>query len=94
MMRRWADAERARDAAALLPLAASILFLPPFILLFAVPVRVGGIPLIVVYTFVVWAALVLAAWLLARRHAIAGTAAGLSPDAEAEAADRPATDGH
>ena len=64
-MRRWADAERARDAAALLPLAAAILFLPPFILLFAVPVRVGGIPLIVVYTFVVWAAVVFAAWLLA-----------------------------
>ena len=86
-MRPWLDAERARDAATLLPFVAAVLFLPPFILLFAVQEEVGGIPLIVVYTFGAWAAIVLAAWILARRLVIVGNLA--SPDAGPEAAGRP-----
>jgi hypothetical protein len=88
-MRRWADAERARDAAILLPFAASILFLPPFILLFAAPVAVAGIPLIVIYIFAVWAAIVLAAWRVARSQAIIGEAPDL--ETQAEAAERSAS---
>ncbi len=83
-MRRWPQAERVRDAATLLPFAAAILLLPPFILLFAVPVIVAGIPLIVLYIFAVWAAVVLATWWVARSHAIIGRAP--EPASEAEAA--------
>lgn len=69
-MSRWeAGARSTRDAAALLPVAAAALLLPPFILVFAAPVHIAGIPLIVVYVFGVWAVVVLCAWLLARRHA-------------------------
>ena len=69
-MSRWqADAQSARDAATLLPIAAAVLLLPPFILVFAAPAHVAGIPLIVVYVFGVWAAIILCAWLVARRHA-------------------------
>jgi len=88
-MRRWAEAERARDAATLLPFAAAILLLPPFVLLFAVPASVAGIPLIVVYIFGAWAAVVLAAWWLARHDAIVGHAPDGRRDAEAEAAEGP-----
>ena len=77
-MRRWgADPQRVRDAATLLPVTAAILLLPPFILVFAAPVLVAGIPLIVLYVFGVWAAVVLCAWLLARNLAMADVAAGM-----------------
>ena len=57
---------RARDAAVLLPLLGLFLLMPPIIALFAQPVMVGGVPLIAVYVFGVWLALVAAAALLAR----------------------------
>jgi hypothetical protein len=63
------DAQAARDAAVLLPVAGAILLLPPFVLVFAAPVLIAGIPLIVAYVFGVWASIVLGAWLLARHHA-------------------------
>jgi hypothetical protein len=87
-MRRWADPERARDAATLLPFAAAILILPPVVLLFAVPLVVAGIPLIVVYIFGAWAAIVLATWWVARNPAITGLAPDDAHEAEAEAANR------
>lgn len=66
-----ADGERAsegaRDAAIVLPIAAALLLLPPVILIFAAPRLIGGVPLIVVYLFGVWAAIVLAAFLVSRR---------------------------
>ena len=68
MRRSEADAQRARDAATLLPVAAAVLLLPPFILVFAAPVLIAGIPLIVVYVFGVWAAVVLVRMVVARRH--------------------------
>jgi hypothetical protein len=69
-MSRWeADAQGTRDAATLLPVAAAVLLLPPFILVFSAPVLVAGVPLIVIYVFGVWAAVILSAWLLSRRHA-------------------------
>ncbi len=58
---------RARDAAAVLPVLGLFLLMPPVITLFAAALDVGGVPLIVVYVFGVWAALVLCAALLARR---------------------------
>jgi hypothetical protein len=83
-MRRWgADPQRVRDAATLLPVTAAILLLPPFILVFAAPVLFAGIPLIVLYVFGVWAAVVLCAWLLARNLAMTDVAAGMEGEAEA-----------
>jgi len=67
MSRPSADARAAHDAAKILPVAASVLLLPPFILIFAAPATVAGVPLIIVYVFGIWAAIVLAAWLVARR---------------------------
>lgn len=59
--------QRARSAAALLPAAGLLLLMPPIITLFAGTARPFGIPLIVLYLFGVWAALVLgAAWLAQR----------------------------
>lgn len=57
----------ARDAAAVLPFVALFLILPPIIHIFAAPVRIAGIPLIVVYVFAWWAAAVAAAFLIARK---------------------------
>ncbi len=84
MRRGAADPQGTRDAASLLPVAATILLLPPFIVVFAAPVLIAGIPLIVVYVFGVWAAIVLCAWLLARNLA----AADVELDAEGKAEAR------
>jgi hypothetical protein len=87
-MSRWrAEAQGTRDAATLLPVAAAVLLLPPFILVFAAPVLVAGIPLIVVYVFGAWAAIILAAWLLSRCHGQAPDDGGADVAAEAEAAE-------
>ena len=61
------DPRRLRDLAALLPAAGLFLIMPPFVTLFAGPIEVAGVPLIVVYLFGVWLALVAAAAWLARR---------------------------
>ena len=58
---------RARDAAWVLPLLGLLLLMPPVIVLFAVPFGLAGVPLIVVYVFGVWLALVVAAALLGHR---------------------------
>lgn len=58
---------RARDAATILPVLAALLLLPPVILIFARPAAPWGVPLIVIYVFAVWAATILAGFLLARR---------------------------
>lgn len=88
-MKRWAgDAAGLRDAATLLPVTAAILLLPPFILVFAAPVLISGVPLIVIYLFGVWAAVVFLAWLLARRLAKADAGA------EGEAEARSSPEGH
>ena len=62
-----AGSQSARDAAMVLPFGAAVLLLPPVILVFATPAAPAGIPLIVVYVLAVWAAVILAAFLLARR---------------------------
>lgn len=71
-----------RDAATVLPFVAVFLFLPPVILVFAAPALIFGIPLIVVYIYGVWAAVILAALLLARRLERAEREAGDEPDAD------------
>lgn len=72
---------RLRDAAAVLPVLAVFLLMPPVITLFAGAHTVWGVPLIVVYLFGVWLALIVAAALLARR--LAPSPAGTPPSGTA-----------
>lgn len=58
---------RLRDAALALPLIGGFLLTPPAILVFAGDRHILGVPLIVIYLFAVWAALILGAGLLAGR---------------------------
>lgn len=62
-----ATTPRLRNAAVLAPLLGLLLLLPPLIAPFTAPVRVFGIPLVVLYLFGLWAALIAGAWWLARR---------------------------
>ncbi|HEX2531728.1 MAG TPA: hypothetical protein VHK70_09695 [Burkholderiaceae bacterium] len=57
----------ASDAAGVLPLFGLFLLMPPIITVFAAQLDLGGIPLVVIYVFSVWAMLILCAALLARR---------------------------
>ena len=57
--------------------------LPPFILVFTAPILVAGIPLIVIYVFGLWAVVIFAAWMVARRHAQAADASAQADSAEA-----------
>lgn len=67
-MEHWESRTRnVRDAAAILPVAAIFLLLPPVILIFSAPVLIAGIPLIVLYVYGVWAGLILVALLVALR---------------------------
>jgi putative effector of murein hydrolase LrgA (UPF0299 family) len=56
---------RVRDAAALLPVLALALFMPPVVTLFAAAhADISGVPLVVVYVFGTWLGLIAAtAWL-------------------------------
>lgn len=58
---------RLRDGALIMTLAGAFMLLPPFIRVFAAAASPWGIPLIVLYLFGVWAALILGCFLLARR---------------------------
>ena len=64
------DIPRARkrryDGAVFLPVFAALLILPPFVGLFAQPVTLFGLPLIVVWLFGSWLAVIFAAWRLSR----------------------------
>ena len=61
------DRQGARDAAMVLPFIGAILLFPPIVLIFAAPAVVAGVPLVLVYIFGVWAAIIAAAFVLARR---------------------------
>lgn len=58
---------RAQDLAVIVPILGVVLMLPPVVGLFAQPDRsIFGLPLIVVYLFGLWFALILMAYSLAR----------------------------
>lgn len=61
------DAARLHDVAVLLPCVGLLLLMPPFIGLFSPRLTVLGIPVLVLYLFGVWALLIAAAAVLARR---------------------------
>lgn len=69
MDRDEAQDQGARDAAMVLPFVAMLLLMPPLVLIFTAPLHVAGIPLIVLYIFGVWGAVILGAFLTARRLA-------------------------
>ena len=83
MTGRQSDGEGFRDLAVVLPIVLVLLLMPPLIRIFAVPTTLAGIPLIVVYIFVVWAAAILVAAVVARR-------ARQAPDGVAEDRSDPA----
>jgi hypothetical protein len=64
-----APSPRAQNLAVLVPLIGLFILMPPFISLFTAPLTVFGLPLVVVYLFGVWAALIVFTGLLARRLA-------------------------
>lgn len=67
MKSRPLDSGTAADAVTALPLFGLFLLMPPMITLFARGFDLAGVPLIVVYVFGVWIALIVCAALLARR---------------------------
>ncbi len=66
----------ARDVAAVLPFVLALLLIPPAILIFARPVMIAGVPLIVVYLFGIWALAIISATVIARRFSRADTETG------------------
>lgn len=71
-MARRSNRQGFRDAAAILPFVAALLLMPPLILIFATPAVAGEVPLIVLYIFAVWAAIILSALFVAHRVGDAG----------------------
>lgn len=67
MKDRSLHSSAAPDAAVVLPLFGVFLLMPPIITLFASGLEIHGVPLIVVYVFSVWIALIVCAALLAKR---------------------------
>ncbi len=61
------DRRGARDAAAILPFLSVVLLFPPLVYIFTAPVTVAGVPLVLVYVFGIWAAIILVAFLVSRR---------------------------
>lgn len=84
MSDRTLRSRKAPDAAIVLPLFGVFLLMPPVIGLFASPLRVWSVPLIVLYIFGVWVGLILCAVVLAR-HLDDAPAAPSPPDAQAPA---------
>ena len=58
---------KTRDAALILPIVGLLFLIPPFASIFAIEGRIFGIPVLVAYIFTVWALLILAARVLAKR---------------------------
>lgn len=67
--------QKARDAILAVTIFGSLLLLPPVLPYFDREISVLGMPLIVVYVFGVWLALIGAAWALSRRLPANGTRA-------------------
>ena len=59
-------AEKIRQVALLLPLFGLFLLLPPAVRVFALPASLWGMPVIVIYVFSIWAALIVGTAVLTR----------------------------
>ena len=60
------DRRKLESAALFLTIFGAMLIMPPLAVLFQIERRVFGLPAEVIYLFVAWAALVVAAWWLGR----------------------------
>lgn len=60
--------KRAENAALALPVFGALLMVPPLLSVFNVPEKLFGIPLVALYLFTLWIALIAAAMLLFRRR--------------------------
>lgn len=58
------EPRRLQDAAFLLPCLGLILFTPPLLAIFDVPVAPFGVPLLLIYCFASWLGLIFAGWRL------------------------------
>ena len=85
MRSKQSDGEGFRDLAVMLPIVVVLLLKPPLIRIFAAPATLGGIPLIIVYIFAVWAAAILVAIVVARR---APQVPGTEPEGRSDTAGR------
>lgn len=85
MKARQSDGQGFRDLAVFVPIATALLLTPPLIRIFATPAVLGGIPLIVVYIFAVWAVTILIAIVVARH---AHQAPGGDPQHGADTTER------
>lgn len=61
------NSDKTGSVALLLPLFGLFLLMPPAVLAFSMPATIAGVPLIVLYLFAVWGALIVGAAWLARR---------------------------
>lgn len=86
MRERPVDDSRAPSAAVALPLLGLFLLMPPVITLFARGAGIAGVPLIVLYVFGVWIALIVCAALLAP-HLGTGPAGTSGRDGDARPPD-------
>lgn len=77
------DTQGVRDAATVLPFLAVALLVPPIILIFSAPVAIAGVPLIFIYIFGVWAAIILGALVIALRLGRASAGEGPARDGPA-----------
>ena len=64
---RGQDPQKPRDAALVTPIIGAAVLLPPIATVFEIGGTVFGVPFVVVHVFGVWAALILAAFLLSRK---------------------------
>jgi len=77
-------ARKTRDRALILPLVGLILLVPPVAAVFQIGAKIGGIPVMLVYIFAVWAALIAGAAVLSRQLRLdAGHAEKDSPPEQA-----------
>lgn len=58
---------RTRDATIVLPLIGLLLFTPPLIVVFTSVNSIGGVPIVVLYVFGTWTAVIIIAYFLSRR---------------------------
>ena len=59
--------QKARDAILALTIFGALLLMPPILPFFDRPLSLAGVPLIVIYVFGVWLALIVLTWVLSRR---------------------------
>jgi hypothetical protein len=62
-----ARSRRLETAALLLPVFGALLFVPPLLGVFNIPVTIVGIPVVAIYLFSVWLGLIGATFVLSRR---------------------------